>query len=125
MTATVTVVVLNFDGIANNYLPACLASLTRQTYPALQLIVVDNASRDDSAGYVGRAHPNVLLVRSDQPLGFGQANNLGYARAVGKYVLFANHDTVFDPTCIQELVNAVALTDDIGMVAPKLFRPPG
>jgi len=120
---TVSVIVLNFNGMTRDYLRACLESLRRQSYPHIQILVVDNASRDDSAAYVSQAHPEALLVETGSPVGFGAANNLGLARAVGDYVLFANNDVTFHPDCIERLVSAVTLAEDIGMAAPKLLRP--
>jgi GT2 family glycosyltransferase len=119
---TVSVIVLNFNGMTNQYLATCLESLRKQSFPSLQLIVVDNASRDESRSYL-KGCTDVHFVTTDKPLGFGAANNLGYAHATGDYVLFANNDTVFETDCVQQLVTAANLAPDIGMVAPKLLRP--
>lgn len=119
----VSVIILNYNGMNHRYLPSCLESLMCQTYSATQLIVVDNASKDDSAAFVAAHYPQVKWVQNRENLGFCTGNNEGYRYAKGEYVLFANNDTYFHPNCLERLVAAVQSWPMVGMVAPKLVRP--
>jgi GT2 family glycosyltransferase len=119
----VSVIIVNFNGLNNDFLPSCLHSLTQQNYPSLQIIVVDNASSDGSADYVANHFPNIILVKNPENVGFCRGNNIGFAYATGKYVMFVNNDTVLAKDCIGKLCYAIELKPDIGMVAPKLIRP--
>lgn len=119
----VDVIILNYNGMVNHYLPACLGSLAHQTYSPIQVIVVDNASTDDSVSFIREQYPNIQLKVSGENLGFCRGNNLGFQFAEGEYVLFANNDTVFHEKSIEYLVRASKLNSHIGMVAPKLIRP--
>lgn len=120
----VSVIIVNFEGLKNSFLPNCLHSLTQQTYKHLQIIIVDNASTDGSADYVANQFPNVVLIRNQENVGFCRGNNIGFEQAVGKYVLFANNDTILSENCIEMLQCAIELDPRIGMIAPKLIRPP-
>src|SRR5690242_9059183 len=60
----------------------------------LEVLVVDNASADGSAGMVEREFPQVKLVRSSKNLGFPGGNNLGYRHSAGRYFMLLNSDTV-------------------------------
>jgi len=119
----VSIIVINFNGLKNDFLPKCLSSLTKQTYKSLEIIVVDNASSDDSVQYIVQNFPNIILIRNQENVGFCQGNNIGYEKVNGKYVLFANNDTVFQEDSIEKLVFAIELDNQIGMVSPKLVRP--
>lgn len=77
-------------------LRACLHSIAEfLAADQVQVIVVDNRSRDGSAEMVAREFPQVLLIESGDNLGFSRANNLGLAKAIGRYILFLNPDTLF------------------------------
>lgn len=119
----VSVIVLNFNGLKNSYLPRCLHSLINQTYRLMQIIVVDNASTDGSIAYVENEFPDIVLVKNRKNLGFCQGNNKGYLISTGSFVLFANNDTVFAPDCIELLVKATLIAPNIGMASAKLLRP--
>jgi len=73
----------------------CLRSVMRETKQAsYELIVVDNASDDQSAEAVAREFPSVRLMALTQNVGFAKANNMAAAEARGRYVLLLNPDTV-------------------------------
>jgi GT2 family glycosyltransferase len=106
---------------AAGHLPPYLDTLKRVTYGALDLWVVDNASRDGSADLVSGALPAARVLRNERNLGFTGACD----RALGailagdaRYVLFLNDDTEVTPSFLEPLV---ALADDRTMVAPRTF----
>jgi len=70
----------------------------------LEVIAVDNASPDDSAGVLLATHPHARLVRSAENLGFAGGVNLGAAVATGHYILLLNPDTVAAPGAVDALV---------------------
>ena len=67
---------------------------------SLQVIVVDNASRDGSAEAFAQAFPRVELIARRTRAGYGANHNLALARAEGAYVLFLNDDAVVRPGAI-------------------------
>jgi hypothetical protein len=95
-----------------------------------EVIVVDNASSDDSEPYIKEHFPQVRFIRSEENLGFGRANNLGAKYATGKYLFLLNSDTLLENDAISlffqymekhgesELVGAIGcnLLDDKGEI---------
>jgi len=76
------------------YLADCLESIKRFAPRGTEVVLIDNASSDDSVGFVAREYPWVRIVRSNRNLGFSAANNLAAKQALGKFILLLNADTV-------------------------------
>jgi O-antigen biosynthesis protein len=73
----------------------CLRSLWRNGEGlAMEVIVVDNASTDETAEMVRQEFPQVRLVVNERNLGYTKANNIGIRLSRGKFVLLLNPDTV-------------------------------
>lgn len=66
-----------------------------------EIIVVDNASTDDSKNIITSHFPDVIFIESDRNLGFGGANNLGAKYAQGKYLFLLNPDTIIKNNVLQ------------------------
>lgn len=100
-----TVLVVNYNG--RRHLGPCLAALAAQSFPRhrFEVVVVDNASADDSVRFVGEQFPWVRVVRLPQNTGFAGGNNAGLPFAHARYVVLLNNDTVPDPHWLAELCN--------------------
>lgn len=103
------------------HLPRCLAGLRQQTHTRRELIVVDNASSDESAALV--AGDATTLIRNETNLGFSAAVNQAIAVAKGELVQLVNPDCFLEPDYIARL--APLLHDDVGMATGKLLRADG
>ncbi len=114
----VSCIVLNWNGWQNTL--DCLDALKQCSYPQLAIIVVDNASTDDSIARIKTAHPDVMLLESGKNLGFAGGNNIGIRYALAHhsdYVWLLNNDTRPAPDALSALL-AKALADKrIGAVA--------
>ena len=86
----------------------------------LEVIVVDNASKDDEASIIEKKYPNIRVIRSKKNLGFAGGNNLGIKAAKGKYLFFVNNDTVFKNFNIKLLIQRIEAASNIGIVCPKI-----
>lgn len=104
----------------------CLASIeAHHDGLSLEVIVVDNASSDDSVRVVEREFPQVRLIASQQNLGYTGGNNLGVKEAQGRYLLILNSDT---QVCGEALAQMVAYLDEhptVGVVGPQLHYADG
>lgn len=100
-----SVIILNFNG--RKYLKKCLDSLKRQTYPAVEVILIDNASTDGSVKYVKENFPCMKVVENQRNVGFAEGNNIGANYASGDYLVFLNYDTEVDPKWLEMLIKAV------------------
>lgn len=107
----------------------CLASLERAGADlALQVIVVDNASADDSVAQVRERFSRVELIASSENLGFARANNLGLERARGRYRMLLNPDTEIParlPNPLSELVRFMDKHPRAGACGPSLVYGDG
>ncbi len=87
---------------------------------AVECIVVENASGDETPEHVRRNYPYVTMIESPKNLGFGRACNLGAEHASGAYIVFLNPDAVLQ---IDELEKLVEFMDDrptVGICAPAI-----
>jgi GT2 family glycosyltransferase len=97
----VSIIIVNYN--TTHVLTECLTSI-RETLVALhyEVIVIDNASPDNSATSIQQQFPWIRLLESRENLGFGAGCNLGAQNARGKYLLFLNPDTVILNDAVQQ-----------------------
>lgn len=104
-TGRVYVGIVSYNSRAD--LPNCLAGLAAQTYPDVSIWVLDNASEDGSADWLGEHAPHVKLIRSPQNLGFGRGHNQILAACrlqPDDFYLALNPDVSLEPNYIAALV---------------------
>ena len=101
----------------------CLDSLLAQDYPDCEILVVDNASRDDTTSIIHRHYPQVKLIASDSNLGFGNANNLALKQASGDLIVLLNPDATLAPDCLQQAVAHMQQQPEVGMGGGLLQGP--
>ena len=87
---------------------------------SMEVIVVDNASKENEANHIQKRYPQVKVIRSGKNLGFAGGNNLGIKAAKGNYLLLINNDTIFKDFSIQPLIDRLESKSQIGMVCPKI-----
>ncbi len=114
----VSIITVNYDHPEVTL--ALLFSLRLVTYPAIEIIVVDNASPKDDPAVLKRSYPEIIFIQSKENLGFAGGNNLGVRKAKGKYLLFINNDTEVDPGFLEPLVAKCESDQEIGAVSPKI-----
>jgi GT2 family glycosyltransferase len=115
----VSVIIVNWNG--KQWLQGCLPSLAAVTYKNVEWIIVDNASTDGSSHWVKKHYPKTIIVQNSENLGFSHANNLGYRKAHGDYILFLNNDTKVKSDYISELLKPFAGDKTIGGVQSKIL----
>jgi GT2 family glycosyltransferase len=115
----VSIVIPNWNGAA--HLPVCLNALRAQTLRDFEVIVVDNASSDDSLALLAREHPEVRVIRLERNLGFTGACNAGLRAARGEFLILLNNDTEADPRWLEEVVAAFTRHPQAGLVASKML----
>jgi len=119
-----SVCVVNWN--TRELLDACLSSLAETAAGiVLEVIVVDNASWDGSAGMVRERHPNVILLENDDNVGYAAANNQALTTARASFKLLLNADIVIHPGALQELLQFAREHPRVGAVAPRLVYPDG
>jgi len=119
MRPLISVIIPNWNGAS--YLPTCLDSLRRQSYPDFEVIVVDNGSSDGSLELLGRDYPEVKVVALPENRGFAGGVNAGIREAQGEIIAVFNNDAEADPRWLEELAGALARHPEAGMATPKVL----
>src|SRR5436190_1970390 len=120
----VSLVIVSFN--TRDVLRECLLSVYREVGSLrVQVIVVDNASTDESPTMVDREFPEVELIRSNVNLGFGPANNLGFQSARGRYIVLLNSDAFLCPGSLQRSVAHMEATPTAGLSGGRLIGRDG
>lgn len=114
-----SVIILSYN--TKDLLRDCLRFVfaTELNHCNVQVIVVDNASSDDSVQMVKKEFFQVELIQSRRNLGFSGGNNLGLKKAVGRYVLFLNSDTEVFPQAFTEMISFMDKNPKVGASTPK------
>ena len=120
-SADVAVVVVNYD--TRDHLRACLTTI-RVEAPR-EVIVVDNASSDDSAGMVRAEFPEVMLHANTTNHGYGAAANQGIHACRASYVLLLNSDTRLQPGALSAMGDYLDLHPRVAIAGPLLRNPDG
>jgi N-acetylglucosaminyl-diphospho-decaprenol L-rhamnosyltransferase len=120
---SVVVVSWNVEGP----LRACLLALRGGSIREsdLEIVVVDNASSDDTCAMVDREFPEVKLLRLPEAVGFSAANNAGAAIASGRHLALLNPDTEAAPRALETLVEVLEQEPGVGAAGPLLRLPSG
>lgn len=120
----VSVCIVNWN--TREHLRRCLQSLREHAGGfELQVIVVDNASTDDSGQMVRQSFPDVCLVVNDENVGYAAANNQALAMAEAELALLLNPDVMLTEGALGELVACLGRHEQAAGVAPKLVYPSG
>ncbi|MFO7323050.1 MAG: glycosyltransferase family 2 protein [Chloroflexota bacterium] len=114
-----SVIIPNWNG--KHFLPTCLDALKAQTYPRVEVIVVDNASTDGSQALLKTDYPWVKLVELPANRGFTGACNAGIRAATGDYIALLNNDTEVAPDWVAAVADTFERYPDAGSVASKML----
>lgn len=107
MNPGVSIILVTYNSAP--HLTVCCAALRALSYdPPPQIVVVDNASQDDSVALVRRLLPEALLLPQETNLGFSGGVRCGVAASTGEILALLNPDTVVDPHWLAALVEALA-----------------
>lgn len=110
--------------ISYNFMPwidRCLSSLLQGTQ-STDILVIDNASKDETVATLQARYPQVRLIRNNHNLGFGAANNIGMKIALDEGydgVLLINQDAWLAPDALQQLVEVSLQHPEYGIISPK------
>ena len=128
MAPELSIITINYNGLQDTC--ELLETLPLKD-ERLEVIVVDNASKNDETTLIEQRFPQVTVIRSEKNLGFAGGNNLGIKASHGKYLFFVNNDTVFKrekgivksekyASAFQPLIERLESSKKIGAVCPKI-----
>ena len=116
--------IINFE--SGPLLESCISSLLADTSAGeMELVVVDNASKDDSIAALLSAHPGVRVVRAPGNVGYARAANLGAAATKAPIVAVLNPDTLVEPGTAGALVSRMQREPRLAACGPRIRNPDG
>jgi GT2 family glycosyltransferase len=122
MSVDISVVIVAWN--AKRYLELCLESLAEDPpRRSMEVLVIDNASEDDSVEMTETRFPWVKLIKSKENLGFSKGNNLGIRQCQGRYIALVNPDVIVLPGCLDTLADFLDQNPKVGNVGPRVFNP--
>lgn len=116
----VSSIIVTYNATRNNWLYKCLDSLQRSSIK-VDVIVIDNASTDDTVDIIKEKYPSVSLIENQENKGFGGANNQGLKYALengGEYFFLLNQDAWVEENTIEKLVAIAKENPQYGIVSP-------
>lgn len=119
-----SIIIVNYNVF--EHLIKCIGSI-KENLKTLEyeIIVVDNNSPDNSIDKLDNVFPDIKLLKLENNIGFGAANNYAVKHSSGEYLLLINPDIIIQNNCIQKLLNYIEINDNIGVTAPALYKPSG
>lgn len=122
----VHIVVLNYRNYADTI--ECVRSLEHLSYPNYQIVIVDNASPNESEAVLRQTFTSHTFIQSGENRGYAAGNNIGLKNALengAEYVLILNNDTLVTTGFLRQLVEFAESRDIAGVVGPKIVRENG
>lgn len=124
MSVSVILVSYNTVDLTLKSLECVMKSIANSEFP-VDIIVVDNASRDDSVLRIRAEYPSVSVIESSTNLGFGAANNLAALQATGEFVLLLNTDAFLESNALKVLRSYLLHHAAVAVVGPKILNADG
>jgi GT2 family glycosyltransferase len=115
----VSVIIVNTNEL--HHLIRCLPTVRQQSYPNVEVLIVDNQSTDGSVEYIRSHYPEMRVIESKVNLGYPGANNLGFEMANGEFFAVLNPDTMVDRDWLIELVVALEAHPRAGLATSKVL----
>lgn len=118
----VSIIILNWNRLAD--ILECLESVKKSDYLNYNIVVVDNASTDNSVNIIKNKFPDVVILTCEKNLGFAGGNNVGMKYAVkngAEYVWLLNNDTTIMPDTLVKIITTAEKSCSLGLVSPIIY----
>lgn len=119
----VFIIVLNWNGYMDTV--ECLRSIEKCSYPAYEVVVVDNGSTDGSVERLKKDFKDVVYIENKENLGYTGGNNVGIRYAIEKgaeYIWLLNNDTTMKVDTLTRLIEAAENDQRAGLLGPKILQ---
>lgn len=122
---SVYIILVNYNGYKDTI--ECINSLTKINYDNYKIVIVDNASTDNSLNILKEKLKDCVIIQEKSNLGFAGGNNLGIKYALNHkadYVMLLNNDTLVEPNFLNIMIDSFNKDYKIGMVGCKIMYYP-
>ncbi|MDD2927829.1 MAG: glycosyltransferase family 2 protein [Candidatus Omnitrophica bacterium] len=117
----ISVIILTLN--SKDFISRCLDSIFRQARQDLEIIVVDNGSKDGTCDFLRNKYPKVLVIRNEDNLGACRARNQGIKAAKGSWVFSLDCDVILSEGFISGLFRAIENpAPNLGMIQAKILQ---
>jgi GT2 family glycosyltransferase len=116
----ISIIIPNYNG--ESYIKQCMDSVYNQTCKEFEIIVVDNASKDNSIKIIQDNFKNVKIIDNKNNLGFSVAVNQGIIEAKGEYIVLLNNDTEVHEYWLNNLVKCIENDEKVFSCCSKMIR---
>lgn len=118
MNPKISIIIVNYNG--QKYLHDCLSSIENNPGGLYEVILVDNASSDNSVNFVKENFPKIKIIQNNENLGFASGSNIGIRQVKGEFVLLLNNDTIVEKNFLGNFIRAFDEIPNLGCVQPKI-----
>jgi hypothetical protein len=114
----IAVVILNWNGkrFLEKFMPSLLANSSKEA----EIIVADNASTDDSVGFLRANYPGIRIIQHHKNFGFAKGYNLALAQIEADYFILLNSDIEVTPGWIEPVINLMESDASVAACQPKI-----
>ena len=124
MSVSVILVSYNTANLTIKAIECVYQSLGSCDFP-VDVVVIDNASRDESVALIRAQFPRIKVIESPLNLGFGAANNKAVSECISDYVLLLNTDAFLQPETLSALERYISINPTVGVVGPTVLNADG
>jgi GT2 family glycosyltransferase len=117
----ISIIAINYNSTEDTL--EFLESVYQTSFQSKEVIVIDNASRENPEKEISLRFPLVTFIRSEANLGFAGGNNLGLKSAKGKYLFLLNNDTLLPNDFFEPIITFMDAHSEAGMASPKILYP--
>jgi len=117
----ISVIVVTYN--SEKYIKKCLDSILESNYPNYEILVIDNASSDNTLSELKKFQNKLKLIKNKKNLGFTKANNIGIKNSKGKIIVLINPDAYVTKNAILELVLPFLEDKKIMITGSKIYYP--
>ncbi|PJC62100.1 MAG: glycosyl transferase family 2 [Flavobacteriales bacterium CG_4_9_14_0_2_um_filter_32_27] len=115
----ISIIIVSYN--VKDLLKKCLLSIQKYATNTIEIIVVDNDSKDGTIELIKTQFPNTIIIANQKNNGFPKANNQAFRIAKGKYIFMLNPDTELIDNALKKLITQLETTS-IDIIAPKLLN---
>ncbi len=116
----VSFVIPTYNG--KSFIDTCIQSIKKQTYTNYEIIVIDDASSDESVDYLRSTWHDIHVIQLQKNSGFCHAVNTGITSSSGKYVALINNDIELDPDWLSSMVSALQSQKNAFSISSKILN---
>lgn len=125
MTKTPKISIIIVTWNSGSEIIACLDSVFAQGNVSCEVIVIDNASEDNTVALIKNYTRKLHFISNDRNLGFAQASNQGLDKAAGNYILLLNPDTILQSEALHIMSSFMDSNSKVGALGPQLLNIDG